>query len=130
MKDIQLIQLEKYSDPTRFEKVAAGIYQVVSDYKDKAAKKGDYVTAFSFTLEEDAAEEEDTQYPLEDLLDEYFAHVSDFIQYDPENPVMKLELCTQGWLDKMEGLVKIEGKRVYNREIQQDGDTFLELVIE
>jgi len=43
---------------------------------------------------------------------------------------MKLELCTQGWLDRMEELIKITDKHVYNKEITKDGKTYVELVIE
>jgi hypothetical protein len=81
-------------------------------------------------LEEDLNEIADRQYPLEDILDRYLAHVSDFIQNELDNPVMKLELCTQGWLDEMKELIKIADKHVYNREITKDGKTYVELVIE
>jgi hypothetical protein len=130
MKDIRLIKLEKYGDPKRFEKVAEGIYRAVCDYEDNLVEKGQYVTAFSFTLEEDLNEIENRQYPLEDILDKFLAHVSEFIQDDRENPVMILELCTQGWLDRMEELIKINGKHVFNKKITKDGKTYIELVIE
>src|SRR5688500_14400413 len=130
MKDIRLIKLEKYGDPKRFEKVAEGIYRAVCDYEDKLVEKGQYVTAFSFTLEEDLNEIVNRQYPLEDILDKFLAHVSEFIQDDKDNPVMKLELCTQDWLDRMKELIQISGKRVYNKEVSKDGKKYVELVIE
>ena len=130
MKNIESIELEKYTDPAKFEKISDGIYKSLDSYTDVLVEKGHYVTAFSFTLEEELGEMEDRQYPLEDLLDKYLAHVSEFIQDEPDNPVMKLELCTQDWLDNMEDLVKIRGKRVYNKEVIGDGETYLELMIE
>jgi hypothetical protein len=130
MKNIQLIKLEKYNDSSKFEKVADGIYKALSDYQDDIVEKGHYVTALSFTLEEDLNETQDRQYPLEDILDEFSAHISEFIQYEEDNPVMKLELCTQDWLDEMSELIKIVGKRVFNREVTKDGKTYIELVIE
>lgn len=130
MKNIESIELEKYTDPAKFEKISDGIYKSLESYNDDLVEKGHYVTAFSFTLEEELGEMEDRQYPLEDLLDKYLAHVSEFIQDEPDNPVMKLELCTQDWLDNMEDLVKIRGKRVYNKEVIGDGETYLELMIE
>ena len=130
MKNIQLIKLEKYNDSSKFEKVADGIYKALSDYQDDIVEKGHYVTALSFTLEEDLNETQDRQYPLEDILDEFSAHISEFIQYEEDNPVMELELCTQDWLDEMSELIKIVGKRVFNREVTKDGKTYIELVIE
>lgn len=130
MKNIELIDLEKYADTNRFEKISEGIYKALDAYNDDLVEKGHYVTAFSFTLEEELGETEDRQYPLEDLLDKFLAHVSEFIQDEPDNPVMKLELCTQDWLDNMQELVQIRGKRVYNKEVIENGETYLELVIE
>jgi hypothetical protein len=130
MKNIELIELEKYADANRFEKISEGIYKALDAYNDDLVEKGHYVTAFSFTLEEELGETEDRQYPLEDLLDKFLAHVSEFIQDEPDNPVMKLELCTQDWLAEMQELIKIRGKRVYNKEVIENGETYLELVIE
>lgn len=130
MKGIKLVKLEKYEDASKFESVSDGIYQALEDYEDGIVKKGEYVTALSFELEEDLNETEDRQYPLEDLLDEYLAHVSEFIQDELDNPIMILELCTQKWLDKMKELIKIDGKRVYNKEFTENGKTFIKLVIE
>ena len=129
MKNIELIELEKYRDTSRFEKVSEGIYKALHADNDGLVEKGDYVTAFSFTLEEELGEMEDRQYPLEDLLDKFLAHVSEFIQDEPGNPIMKLELCTQSWLDNMQELVQIRGKRDYNKEVEEEGETYLELVI-
>ena len=130
MKNIKLVKLDKYKDATKFESVSNGIYKALEDYEDRIVKKGEYVTAFSFELEEELNETEDRQYPLEDLLDEYLAHVSDFIQDEMDNPIMILELCTQKWLDKMNELIKIEGKHIYNKEFTENGEAFTKLVIE
>ncbi len=129
MKNIQLITLDKYNDRSKFEKVEEGIYKALFNYNDNIVKNGNYVTAFSFTLEEDLNETGDIQYPLEDLLDKYLAHVSEFIQYETGNPVMKLELCTKG-LDRMRALITIVDKHVFNRQVIKDGETYVELVIE
>ena len=137
MKDIKLLELEKYKDSSKYEKVAEGIYKSLIQYEladvqaPPVVEKGFYVTAFSFTLEKNSEPPEDLQYPLEDILDKFLAHVSEFIQYDNNNPVMILELCTQGWLDEIEKLIDIAGKHIYNREIQKEGDdSYYELVIE
>jgi len=130
MKDIRLIELEKYSDKSKYEKITEGIYKSLYDYEDKIVEKGNYVTTLSFTLEEDLNELTDRQYPLEDILDKFLAHVSDFIQDDTNNPIMILELCTQNDLTDMEELIKIANKHVYNKEYTRDGETFVELIIE
>ncbi len=130
MKDIRLIELEKYSDKSKYEKITEGIYKSLYDYEDNLVEKGHYVTTFSFTLEEDLNEITDRQYPLEDILDKFLAHVSEVIQDDTNNPIMMLELCTQDWLTEMEELIKIANKHVYNKEFTKDGETFIELVIE
>jgi hypothetical protein len=130
MKNIHLITLNKYSDPLKFEKVEEGIYKALSSYDDNIVEQGNYVTAFSFTLEENLNETEDRQYPLEDILDRFSAHVSEVIQDEKGNPVMKLELCTQDWLHEMRELIKIADKHVYNKEVIREGKTYLELVIE
>ena len=130
MKNIQLIELGKYKDSTKYKKVKDGIYEALFDYEDGIVKKGNYVTAFSFTLEEELNEIEDRQYPLEDILNKFLAYVSEVIQDEENNPVMKLELCTQEWLDKMEELIKIAGKHVYNKKVIREGKTYIELIIE
>lgn len=130
MKDIQILTPEKYNDTSRYEKVEEGIYRSLLNYPDEIVLKGQYVTTISFTLEAERNEMADRQYPLEDILDEYLAHVSDFTQDEPENPVMILELCTQEWLDAMQRLVQIAGKHIYNRVVEKNGEELVELVIE
>ena len=130
MKNIHLVAPEKYNDSSKFENLSNGIYKSLYDYENELVKKGNFVTTLSFTLEEELNELDDKQYPLEDILDKYLAHVSEFIQYDDNSIEMILELCTQDWLDNMEELVKIVGKRVYNKEVEKDGKTYIKLEIE
>lgn len=121
---------EKYSDPARYEKIAEGIYKALADSPDELVLKGHYVTTLSFTLEAERNELADRQYPLEDILDRFLAHVSEFVQDDFANPEMILELCTQNWLEEMTELTGIVGKQVYNRIINKNGQDLVELVIE
>ena len=118
MKNIHNMELEKYKDGSQYKNIDDGIYQVLFQGKNGIPEKGDYVAAFSFLLEEG----EDLQYPLEDILDKYYAHVSEFIQYDENNPVMQLELCTGDDLDCMKQLKEIIGKRVHNQECIDEDD--------
>ena len=76
MKNIADYQAGKYStEPYRM--VESGIY----------SKDGGYVTSLSFEQEPEYGEGENSamisQYPLEDILDEFMVYVSDF--YDVEN---------------------------------------------
>ncbi|WP_300675337.1 hypothetical protein [Soonwooa sp.] len=130
MKNIHIIEHEKYKDNLKFEKVSNGVYKSLYDYNEGLVQKGHYVTTLSFTLEPELNEVQDKQYPLEDILDKYFAHVSDFVLYDDTSTEMILELCTQDWLNKMEDLLTIVGKRVYNKEVEEDGKNFIKLEIE
>lgn len=129
MKNIHFVPRKKYSDPARYEKIADGIYKALTDSADELVLKGHYVTTLSFTLEAERNELEDRQYPLEDILDEFLAHVSEFVQDDPDNPEMILELCTQNWPEKMTALTGIVGKQVYNQQLEKNGQTLIELVI-
>ncbi len=128
MKNIHLINQEKYNDSLKFEKISEGIYKALVEYEH--VDIGNFVTTFSFTLEKELNETDDMQYPLEDLLDMYLAHVSEFIKYEVNNPEMILELCIQGSLAKIQELIKITGKHVYNKEIVEEGQSYFSLVIE
>lgn len=130
MQNIHLVTQPKYSDSTKFEKVADGIYKALYMYDNELVEPGHYVVTISFTLEEALNETKNRQYPLEDILDKYLAHVTEFIQDDQNNPVMILELCTQNWLPEMLELIKICGKHIYNRKIIEAGNSYDELVIE
>ena len=130
MKNIHHVIQEKYNDTSKFENLSNGIYKSLFDYENGLVVKGNFVTTLSFTLEEELNELDDKQYPLEDILDKYLAHVSEFIQYDDNSTEIILELCTQNWQNRMEELVTIVGKRVYNQDEVQDGKTYVKLIIE
>lgn len=130
MKNITIVGREEYQDITKFEKITDYIYKALFNTTDGLIKEGYYVTTISFTLEEELDELEDRQYPLEDLLDKYLAHVSEIVQDDEDSPIMILELSTNVWLDQMEELITINGKRIYNKEVQKEGRTIIDLIIE
>ena len=70
-------------------------------------------------------------YPLEDILDRFNVHISDF--YDSENKCAKvncrLEFASRK-IENIRNLKSIIGKRVYNKVVTKNGDDFVELVIE
>ncbi|AWH84718.1 hypothetical protein HYN59_06100 [Flavobacterium album] len=120
MKNIQLAQLDKYNGNPNYEHIEGNIY--------KDLEEDHYVFALSYELEE----EEDSQYPLEDILDEFFLHVSDFIDEDRFNTESEITLELGGDLnDIKEAIGTIIGKRVYNEEYDDEqGVTRVRLVIE
>lgn len=130
MENIKFFHQEKHNDIAKFEKISDNVYKSLYDYENGLVENGQYVTTISFTLEEKLNETIDRQYPLEDILDKFFAHVSEFVQDETDNPIMILELCTQSWLDKMQELVTIIDKKVYNKEVVSDGKTYADLIIE
>ncbi|TDO96585.1 hypothetical protein [Flavobacterium sp. 245] len=119
MKNIKHINLDKYSNAD-YEFIESNIY--------RNKEEDIYVFALNFDLEEN----ESSQYPLEDILDKFYLHVSDFIDEDAFNTEKNVNLELGGDLEDVQKAVKsIIGKRVFNSEyIGEDGNTYLNLVIE
>lgn len=108
MKNIKSYNAEKYND-NKYEKINEGIYKIGDEY----------VTSISFEQETEYDEGDSpkyiSQYPLEDLLDRFHVHISDF--YDELNSISEKE-CYQEFasskLENIENLRSIIGKHVYN----------------
>ncbi|WP_282043341.1 hypothetical protein [Winogradskyella flava] len=123
MKNITLVKLKKYENQKRYKQVEDGIYMDLND-EDKAK----YRMTLSYELEND---ETNNQYPLEDILDKYLMHVSDFLESrnKPNSNTYIFEFG--GYLDKMIEAKEIIGKKVFNRDYRdEDGQIRVELVIE
>ena len=130
MKDIKNYNAPKYDmEPEKYKKVEEGIYECEED--------GDviYVTSLSFEQEPEFEEGEFadniSQYPLEDILDEYYCHISDFYE---ELIVSASKTCYLEFgamdLEDIVNLRGIIGKHVYNAEYEKDGQFYVKLVIE
>ena len=129
MKNIENYNAEKYSDE-KYRKLEEGIYECVD-------KDGDtlYVTSLSFEQEPELEEGENagdiSQYPLEDILDEFYCHISDF--YEDLNTPDSIR-CYQEFaamdIEDIKNLRSIIGKHVYNKEYEKDGKVYIRLVIE
>lgn len=82
-------------------------------------------------MDEGTSSADISQYPLEDILDRFNVHISDF--YDSDNKCAKakcrLEFASRK-IENIRNLKSIIGKRVYNKIITKNGDDFVELVIE
>ena len=136
MKNIKSCEAEKYHTAKTkglFKKplylpIEEGIYQINDDEKL-------YVTTLSFEQEPEYGEGQDavdiSQYPLEDILDKFFCHISDF--YEDKNVsgsvVCFLEFAAPD-LEDLRKLRSIIGKHVYNKEVEEAGQVYIKLVIE
>lgn len=117
MKNIKLLKLEKSS----YQEIENGIYKDLNDLEET-----NHRIALSFELEDN----ENFQYPLEDILDKYFLYVSDIIKNVTEqNNLLEVELA--GELEDIQNIKEILGKRVYNKVIlKENGQNYISLVIE
>ena len=70
MKGIALLDSETYTIPLCYRSIEEGIYRDLEDEGDTCFRM-----PISFKLDEGDC----MQYPLEDILDEYYLHVSEFI---------------------------------------------------
>lgn len=121
--------IQNYNAP----KYMNGSYSLVEDgiYKTEADEETLYVTSLTFMQEAALGEGKDageiSQYPLEDLLDKFYCHISDF--YKDLNPAQSqncyLEFASPN-LEDVRQLRSIIGKHVYNKEV----DGYIQLMIE
>ena len=120
MKNIALVELDKYTGNPGYRHIEGNIYE--------SLEEKEHVFAFTYELEQG----EDSQYPLEDLLDRFFLYVSDFVDEERFNtgPTVILELA--GSLEDVRETIRaIIGKRVFNKEhVAEDGHTYVTLAIE
>lgn len=110
MKNIKPIKLDKYKNETEFNKI--------NDYVYKSLIDGSYRTALTCELEED----ENLQYPLEDILDKYYVNCTDYIELKTTDTLKILSFELEGSLGDDEEdfkniteVLELVGKRVYNK---------------
>lgn len=124
MKNISFFCPAKYSTP-EYHEVAPNVYS----YNDH------FVTSLSFEQEpawgEGQSAADISQYPLEDVLERYYVHVSDFY---PElnhkaSATCYLEFAANK-VKRIEDLLGIIGKRVINKDIYENGEVSTILIIE
>ena len=117
MEEIKLFDGEAYTMPSYYRSIEQGIYRDLEDEGDTCFRM-----PISFKLDEG----ECMQYPLEDILDEYYLHVSEFIlSTDSYNAVV-----LAGELEDLQRAKYILGKKVsYQVVIEADG-AYRSLLIE
>ncbi|WP_018109807.1 hypothetical protein [Bacteroides propionicifaciens] len=120
MKNIILLRLEKYSNELEYQLIEDGVYKDLKDSESTNSR-----IALSFELEVG----DSWQYPLEDILDKFYLHVSDFLDTDIEScqDGSNLNLELAGELEDILSVRDILDKRVYNAPGQ---DNYVKLVIE
>ena len=106
MRNIRFLLLEQYQASSKFEKVNKYVYKCLSD--------STFRTAISCELEIG----EDTQSPLEDILDRYNIYVSgDFYEEDTEKRMLSFELASEFKANILAVSHQIIGGRVFNQKI-------------
>ena len=124
MKNISLEKCQKYENFKKFKLIENGIYQ---DLNDEEHTK--YRMTISYDLEPD--NETNNQYPLEDILDKYYLHVSDFLESENNSNPYNFKLELAGELEDLKNSQKIIGKKVYSQEFKSDdGQIRVNLIIE
>jgi|GEM_PF-300731 len=121
MKNISLETCQKYENADLYELVESGIYKDLTDEDD--AK---YRMTIAYELESD---DSNNQYPLEDVLDKYYLHVSDFLESENNSESNKYKLELGGDLDDIKKSKEIIGKRVFNRDFLDEGQVRVKLII-
>ncbi len=124
MKNISLEKYQKYENSEQFKLIENGIYQDLKDSDD---------TKYRMTISYDLEPENDTnnQYPLEDILDKYYLHVSDFLESENDSDPNNFKLELAGELGDLKNSQNIIGKKVYNKEFKSDdGQIRVKLIIE
>ncbi|WP_233783226.1 hypothetical protein [Flavivirga eckloniae] len=122
MKNISLEKCQKYENTNLYEVVENGIYKDLTDEDD--AK---YRMTISYELESD---ENNNQYPLEDVLDKYYLHVSDFLESENNSESNEFKLELGGDLDDIKKSKEIIGKRIFNRDFLDEGQVRVKLMVE
>ncbi len=133
MKNIKNYEADKYKAKglfrkSAYKKVEKGIYEL------KKGKKCVFVTSLSFEQETKYGEGESSsqisQYPLEDILDKFYCHVTDFYKdlNKKDSKVCYLEFGAET-VEDIKNLRSIIGKHVYNKETTKGNKKIIELVI-
>lgn len=134
MKNIKNYSTEKYKNNEIYTFVEDGIYLFKNTYdsiKEGMYVYGNmqtsnvepdyYVTSLSFEQEpflgEGKSSQEISQYPLEDILDRFYVHISDFYKKNNEEStsLCYLEFASED-IESIKKLRSIINKQVYNKE--------------
>lgn len=121
MRIIRSITLKKYKNPLIFKKISEHIY--------RHRRTGSYRMTLFCELEKG----EDSQYPLEDILDNYFVNCTDYIEEKQDGILQTLSFELEGSLEDDEEdyanvleVSKLIGRRVYTTEDEGSAKLIIE----
>lgn len=126
MKIIKALKLDKYDDNERYVQHEEFIYKDVTG--GVGGKMGiTSAPVYCVTLYAELEDEEDTQYPLEDILDKYYVNSTEVMEEKEEagRRIFIFEVEGEN-IEAIKSIANLVGKRVYNYE---DGD-YIKLGIE
>lgn len=137
MKNINNYDATKYFNKGILSIFKKNEYRKIEDgiYEYKQENQTLYVTSLSFEQEPEFEEGthagEISQYPLEDILDKFYCHISDFYEdlNVSESKTCYLEFAAIS-IEDIKNLRGIIGKHVYNQDYEKDGNTYVKLVID
>lgn len=126
MKVLSTLKLEKYDNRERYTQVDDSVYKDATG--GVAASMGiSDKPVYCVTLCCELEENEDTQYPLEDILDKYYVNCTEVREEREENGVILYTFEIEGEeIEHIKEIAELVGKRVFNYE---DGD-YIKLGIE
>lgn len=88
---------------------------------------GDFVAALEYVRETD----EDTQYPMEDVLDRFLAHIDAFEVTAAEHPKGQVDVFSSSDLEGIVTMIgELLGRRAYNVDLVEDGQEVVSLTID
>ncbi|MCR9154370.1 MAG: hypothetical protein NXI09_09690 [Bacteroidetes bacterium] len=120
MKNFEIIEIDKFKDSSNYEMIEDGIYNDLNDDGGFATHR----IAMTMVVEEG----ENSQYPLEDVLDKFYVHVEEFLEPKNEN---ETRFIFGGELDDIQNLKSLIGKRAFNQDyVDEEGQTRVKLIIE
>ena len=121
MSNITLETCEKYSNQENYKLIENGIYKDLKVEDDANCR-------MTISYELDSG---DSQYPLEDVLDKFYLHVSDFLESENDSDSNKVKQELGGTLDDIKSAQEIIGKKIYNQDLlDEDGQVRVNLKIE
>ncbi len=126
MKIIKALELDKYSDVERYTQQEEFIYKDATGgvAGEMGIAEG---PAYCITLYTELENEEDTQYPLEDILDKYLVNCTEVMEEKEEEGKRIYIFEVEGQdIERIKQIADLIGRRVYNYE---DGD-YIKLGIE
>ena len=122
MKEIKQYISPKYKDTSKYKEIREGVYQTKIDNKKY------YVTSLSFEQEPEYDEgvmaDKISQYPLEDILDNYHCHISDFYEdLNTENSKTCYQEFASSHIESMDAVQKLIDRHVYLKS--EEGVTYI-----